>query len=241
MATWLKLGQWFRKQKLVAVLKPWGKSLSKRKQEKKSPAMERHRSGANAWLWIKAPPGRAGTGTTQSSWNLRTLDQWGWEGDPHELGSPPPVYSTGKCAHHEPHECLTSSPLFLSFLVATSYQGPRILSLRVVWRIWDPSMPRLALFRISFFLSKLIHFLFIHLWGVQIMGRKRRLSQRIVGWKGDPFMEHLGSIFHEPVASMPRCQGGGGVLQRWTSAIPTTGTLSTLSWTEAEPGKVMNS
>ena len=131
MATWLKLGQWFRKQKLVAVLKPWGKSLSKRKQEKKSPAMERHRSGANAWLWIKAPPGRAGTGTTQSSWNLRTLDQWGWEGDPHELGSPPPVYSTGKCAHHEPHECLTSSPLFLSFLVATSYQGPRILSLRV--------------------------------------------------------------------------------------------------------------
>lgn len=38
-----------------------------------------------------------------------------------------PVYSTGKCSHHEPHECLTSSPLFLSFLVTTSYQGPGIL------------------------------------------------------------------------------------------------------------------
>ena len=32
------------------------------------------------------------------------------------------------------------------------------------------------------------------------MGRKRLLSQRIVGLKRDPLMEHLGSIFHKPVA-----------------------------------------
>ena len=116
-----------------------------------------------------------------------------------------PVYSTGKCSHHEPHEYLTSSPLFLSFLVTILIKDLGSCFLRVVWRTWDASRPRLALFLISLFHSKVIYFLFIHLWGGQIMGRKRLLSQRIVGWEGDPLMEHLGSLFHEPVAV--RCQG----------------------------------